>query len=170
VIAQSASRADCAVFRRFARGNLLAPSSRVPRMSSYHRPDRAARRASIGMDPPSTGASPRRIISVVTEDVELASVCARVLGDAGYAVHTAVHSGHALLACLQGRRTDVLISELSMEEGSGPALARRMRKYSPELRALYIAKEGTLCDAENVLVRPFTREDLLQRVARLTSY
>jgi CheY-like chemotaxis protein len=142
-----------------------------PSMSSYYRPDSAARRARAGVDAQSTDHPPaRHVISVVTGDAELASACARALVDAGYSVHTAVHSGHALLACLQGRRTDVLISELSMEEGSGPALARRLRKYNPELRALYIAKEGTLCDAENVLVRPFTREDLLQRVARLTSY
>lgn len=133
-------------------------------MSSYQRSDSAARR--VGTDPRPTA---HVVVSVVTGDAELASACARVLGDAGYAVHTAVHSGHALLACLQGRRTDLLIAELSMEEGSGPALARRMRKYHPDLRGLYIAKEGTLCDAENVLVRPFTREDLLQRVARIIS-
>ena len=134
-------------------------------MSSYQRPDSAARHA-VGAD---TRAESHVVISVVTGDVELASACARVLADAGYAVHTAVHSGHALLACLQGRRTDLLIAELSMEEGSGPGLARRMRKYHPDVRALYIAKEGTLCDAENVLVRPFTRDDLLQRVARIIS-
>jgi CheY-like chemotaxis protein len=108
-------------------------------------------------------------ISVVAEDPELAEACARALDDAGYSVHAAVHSGHAMLACLQGRRTDVLICELAMEEGSGPALARRLQRYNPLLRALYIGREGMLCDAENVLIRPFTREDLLARVARLIS-
>jgi DNA-binding response OmpR family regulator len=110
-----------------------------------------------------------RSIAVVTEDSELADACVRALGDAGYSVHTAVHSGHAMLAALQGRHTDVLICELAMEEGSGPSLARRLQRYNPALHALYIAREGMLCDAENVLVRPFTREDLLARVARLTS-
>ena len=108
-------------------------------------------------------------ISVVTGDAELAETCARVLAEAGYTVQTAGHSGHAMLACLQGRHTDVLICELAMEEGSGPALARRLQRYNPKLHALYIAREGMLCDAENVLVRPFTKEDLLARVARLTS-
>jgi DNA-binding response OmpR family regulator len=106
---------------------------------------------------------------VVTGDAELAETCARALAEAGYTVHTACHSGHAMLACLQGRHSDVLICELAMEEGSGPALARRLQRYNPALHALYIAREGILCDAENVLVRPFTREDLLARVARLTS-
>ena len=108
-------------------------------------------------------------VSVVTEDAELAETCARVLADAGYSVHTGVHSGHAMLACLQGHRTDVLICELAMEEGSGPSLTRRLQRYNPKLQAIYIAREGMLCDAENVLVRPFTREDLLARVARLIS-
>lgn len=108
-------------------------------------------------------------ISLVTEDPELGEACARALGEAGYSVLTADHSGHAMLACLQGRRTDVLICELAMEEGSGPALARRLQRYNPQLRALYIGREGMLCDAENVLVRPFSRDDLLARVARLIS-
>jgi DNA-binding response OmpR family regulator len=135
-------------------------------MSSFQRSDSVVRRSSVGAN---ARPGAHVTISVVTGDTELASACARALEDAGYAVQTAVHSGHALLACLQGRRTDLLIAELSMEEGSGPALARSIRKYNPELRALYIAKEGTLCEADNVLVRPFTREDLLQRVARIIS-
>jgi DNA-binding response OmpR family regulator len=127
-----------------------------------------ARRASIHSRPADASAG-APTVAIVTEDGELADACARALADAGYAVHTAAHSGHAMLACLQGRRTDVLICELATQEGSGPSLARRLQRYNPQLHALYIAKEGMLCDAENVLVRPFTREDLIARVARITS-
>jgi DNA-binding NtrC family response regulator len=131
-------------------------------------PHRLARRASIhGRTADASTGAPA--ISVVTEDAALAETCARILAEAGYGVRTGVHSGHAMLACLQGHRTDVLICELAMQEGSGPALARRLQRYNPKLQAIYIAREGMLCDAENVLVRPFTREDLLARVARLTS-
>ena len=62
---------------------------------------------------------------VVTEDGALAAACrgrsnrrARV---------TCGASGHALLECLGGRRADVLLTELSMPDGSGPALAERLR-------------------------------------------
>jgi DNA-binding response OmpR family regulator len=104
-------------------------------------------------------------VAVVSQDAELTETCARVLRQEGYAVHTAQHSGHALLACLENGPVDVLIAELSMDEGSGPALARRMRRYNPNLKAVYIARPGTLCDAETVLVRPFTRDDLIKRLA-----
>ena len=105
--------------------------------------------------------SPR--VAVVSEDAELSEACARVLRQEGYSVHTAAHSGHALLACMEGP-VDFLIAELAMDEGSGPSLARRMRRYNPNLRAIFIARPGTVAEAEGVLVRPFTRADLLRRL------
>ena len=103
-------------------------------------------------------------IALVCEDEDLSAVCTRVLRGAGYDVEAREHSGHAVLACLEGQ-VDVLIADLSNGEGSGPALARRMRRYNPNLRAIYIARPGTVCGAENVLVRPFTRDDLLKQLA-----
>jgi DNA-binding NtrC family response regulator len=103
-------------------------------------------------------------IALVCEDDDLSAACTRVLRAAGYDVQAREHSGHAVLACLEGQ-VDVLVADLSSGEGSGPALARRMRRYNPKLRAVYIARQGTVCDAENVLVRPFTRDDLLKRLS-----
>ena len=94
-------------------------------------------------------------VAVVSDDSELSEACALVLREEGYAVQTVPHSGHALLACMEGRRIDVLIAELSMDEGSGPALASRMRRYNPNLKAIFI-------------VRPFTREDLLKELQQAT--
>lgn len=106
--------------------------------------------------------SPR--VAVVSEDAELSEACARVLRQEGYSVHTASHSGHALLACLEGRPVDFLIAELAMDEGSGPALARRMRRHNPNLRAIFIASPSTTAETDAILVRPFTRDDLLKRL------
>jgi DNA-binding response OmpR family regulator len=97
----------------------------------------------------------------------LGNSCAGLLTQAGYNVAYARHSGHALLACLSGRETHVLITELAMPDGSGPALAERLRRHSPALHALYLGHAGTLYDSENVLVRPFSREELLTRVHAL---
>ena len=104
-------------------------------------------------------------VAVVSEDVELSEACATLLRQEGYTVHTAAHSGHALLACLEGQPVDVLIAELAMDDGSGPALARRMRRYNPNLRAIFIARPGTTAQTDGVLVRPFTRDDLLKGLA-----
>lgn len=112
---------------------------------------------------PVSAAAPK--IVLVCEDEDLSAACTRVLRDAGYDVHAREHSGHALLACLEGQAADVLVADLSNCEGSGPALARRMRRYNPKLKAIYLARAGTVCDADNVLVLPFTRDDLLKQLA-----
>ena len=106
----------------------------------------------------------RPSVLVVTEDEALATACRGTLEQAGYEVTCASHSGHALLECLGGRRADVLLAELSMPDGSGPALAERLRRYYPQMQAVYFATPGTMVDAENVLFRPFSRDELLTRV------
>ena len=103
-------------------------------------------------------------VLVVSEDPALGSVCLETLEDAGYHVVCARHSGHALLECLSGRKPDVLVTELSMPDGSGPALARRLRRYFPDLRTVYVANAGTMLEATNVLIRPFSSAELLLRV------
>jgi CheY-like chemotaxis protein len=104
-------------------------------------------------------------IALVTDDSDLRQACARVLRHQDHIVFEGSHAGHAMLACLKDQPIDLLISELSMADVSGPALARRMLRHSPGLRAIYLAKVGTTFESENVLVRPFTRDDLLRRLA-----
>ena len=106
-------------------------------------------------------------VAVVSDDADLLKMCAEVLRPTGYLVYAASHSGHALLAFLEGHPAVCLITELWLDVGSGPALARRMRRYNPNLRAVFIARTGTAAeveDADCVLVRPFTSDDLLKRL------
>ena len=100
------------------------------------------------------------MVLVVTPDANLREVSARVLTREGYRVQTAAHAGHAVLTCLSAGRVDVLAVELAMDDVSGPALAERLRRHCPDLRAVYFAKSGTP-ECEGVIVRPFTRDDLL---------
>jgi CheY-like chemotaxis protein len=107
-------------------------------------------------------------VLVVTGDSDLRDASARVLGRQGYRVLTAAHAGHAVLACLKAGRIDFLAAELSMEDMSGPALTARLRRHCPELPAVYFANSGTP-ECEGVLVRPFTRDDLLAALAAATA-
>jgi CheY-like chemotaxis protein len=104
------------------------------------------------------------VVLVVTPDARLREASARVLARAGYRVLTAAHAGHAVLACLDTGRVDLLAAELSMDDVSGPALAGRLRRHCPELATVYFANSGTP-NCEGVIVRPFTRDDLLAAVA-----
>ena len=127
----------------------------------------AVRRVSIPVDPSVPGPA-RRTVLVVTDDSDLRAAAVRALDREGYEVLAAAHSGHAILKCLTARRVDALVTELSMDDTSGPALADRLRRHHPDVQALYLAKSGTP-EGENVLVRPFTRDDLVMRLGALAA-
>ena len=107
-------------------------------------------------------------VLLVIGDPDLRAAAKRVLEDEGYCVYAAAHSGHAWLQCLTVRRLDAVVTELSMDDTSGPALAQRLRRYHPQLQALYLANGGTP-ECGNVLVRPFTRDDLTTRIETLVA-
>ena len=104
------------------------------------------------------------VILVVTPAADLRAAVERVIGREGYRVLTAAHAGHAVLACLGAGRVDVLAAELSMDDVSGPALAERLRRHCPDMAAVFFANSGTP-ECDGVIVRPFTRDDLLAALA-----
>jgi CheY-like chemotaxis protein len=127
----------------------------------------AVRRVCIPMDgigPFEPRPAETRSVLLVTGDADLRAVGARVLGREGYHVVTAAHSGHAQLACRTASRPfDILITELSLDEMSGPALTETLRQAQPALRAVYLADAGAPA-GDGVIVRPFTRDDLLMEI------
>jgi hypothetical protein len=64
---------------------------------------------------------------------------------------------------------DVLIAELSGPDMSGPALAELVRRHCPALRTLYIGRPGALDRVDNILVAPFTRDELVERLRAATA-
>lgn len=124
----------------------------------------AVRRVSVALDSPTPPApAGDRVALLVTGDTNLREAAARALDREGYRVLTAAHAGHAVLACIEAGRVDVAAIELSMDDVSGPALAERLRRHCPDMRTVFFAKHGTP-ECEGVLVRPFTRDDLLAEV------
>jgi DNA-binding response OmpR family regulator len=107
----------------------------------------------------------RQTVLVVTPDDELREAARRVVMAAGFRAVTAAHSGHAVLACLTGP-IDVVALDLAMDDTSGPALTERLRRHQPGLLSIYFAARGTAA-CEGVLVRPFTSDDLVERIEAL---
>ena len=103
----------------------------------------------------------------VSPDPDLRAVAARVLTREGYVVQTAAHAGHALLAGLTLDRIDILISEMALDDMPGAALADRLRRNHAGLLCLFIGDPGTP-QGDGLLVRPFTRDDLLVELRALS--
>jgi DNA-binding response OmpR family regulator len=103
-----------------------------------------------------------RTILIVTGDENLSAAALRVLHQEGYDVVIARHSGHAFLAALTQARIDVLISEVSLDDMTGQALAATLRRHHPALRSLFIADRP---GRQGTLVRPFTRDELLYELS-----
>jgi DNA-binding response OmpR family regulator len=108
-------------------------------------------------------ATPLRRVLFVSADAELRAAVTRVLEDEHYIVQAVAHSGHALLLC-RTMEFDVVVAELSGPDLSGPSLVEQLRRHCPRLSAIFLGNPGTPEDIEHVLVRPFTREDLLERL------
>ena len=105
-------------------------------------------------------AKPRTTVLLVTGDADLRAAAARVLAREGYSVVTAAHAGHALLAGLTRGRIDILISEFTLDDMPGPALAAALLRHHSDLRSVFMADTGTP-PRDGMVVRPFTRDDLL---------
>ena len=123
----------------------------------------AVRGKTVAIDTSKITPAAARVALLVTPDQNLREAAARALERDGYTVLCASHSGHAVLACLEAGNVDVAAIELSMDDVSGPALTERLRRHCPAMRAIFFARSGTP-ECEGVLVRPFTRDDLLSRI------
>jgi DNA-binding response OmpR family regulator len=127
------------------------------------------RRVCIPVGEGKPGMDVRRAVLLVTSDTGLREAGARVLEAEGYRVIPAAHSGHALLACLTETRIDILAADLTADDLAGPGLAQRVRRHFPDIQTLYFAHDGTP-ESEGVLVRPFTRDDLLAALELVSTF
>jgi DNA-binding NtrC family response regulator len=105
-------------------------------------------------------------ILIVTSDDNLSAAALRVLQQEGYDVLVARHAGHAFLAALTHASIDVLITDLSLDDMSGEALAATLRRHHPALRSVFIADHAAR-PSMSTLVRPFTRDELLDELSAL---
>lgn len=102
-------------------------------------------------------------ILFVSHDAALCAAAGRALQRAGFGVTTAAHAGHASLACADGHEFDVLLIENEMPEGSGKAIAARLRRYCPDLAAVVMCDRRSIVPADEIaVVRPFTADDLIE--------
>lgn len=108
-------------------------------------------------------------VLVVDDEAALLALIERILTGAGYEVTTAGCGADALTRT-DLDRVDLLLTDLVMPGTSGRALADELNRRRPDLPVLYMSgySDTTLTDVDrdvDLLPKPFTRPDLLRRVA-----
>jgi CheY-like chemotaxis protein len=112
---------------------------------------------------------------LVEDEPAVSRVVSRLLEEAGYAVIAPGSAGEAMRAIQAGRQVDLLITDVMMPALTGPELSRCVHDIRPGLPVLFISgyTAGALDDVGRLdagmalLEKPFTREALLDAVARL---
>jgi CheY-like chemotaxis protein len=115
-------------------------------------------------------------ILVAEDEPSLRALSARILEKYGYEVVAAETPTAALrIVEANGRRFDLLLTDLIMPELSGIDLAERVRKLVPGIRVLFmsgyaddvVTKNGSLEPGAPFLEKPFTANELAARVREL---
>jgi len=104
----------------------------------------------------------------VSHDGNLRAAAVRALERDGYSVTAVAHGGHALLALVERGAFDALVIEHEMPEGSGSAIAARLRRHCPRLHVVRMCDAGVTDAGLGLAVfRPFTADDLIDAVQAL---
>jgi signal transduction histidine kinase len=116
------------------------------------------------------GRQPRRIL-LVEDDPNVRQLTATLLTQAGHSVITA-GDGLDALTQIDENPVDLIITDVIMPRLSGPAMIRRLRDKGIVVPVLYVsgyttrqmAHHGLLDPAENLLLKPFSRDELLRKI------
>lgn len=112
------------------------------------------------------------VILLVDDRQGLRDSTARALREAGYDVVSAASAQEAL-ELAQGRRIDLLLTDVVMPRVTGPELADELRRAQPSVRILYMsgyaedAVGGWVADVGPLLAKPFTIQSLTTAVAEV---
>lgn len=112
-------------------------------------------------------------ILVVEDDAIVRNLTVRLLRDADYTVLEAPNGREALdIVERLGGRVDLVLSDVVMPEMSGPELGEKILRKYPSTGILYmtgfsdveVTEHGKKVPEERILLKPFSRHLLLQRV------
>jgi PAS domain S-box-containing protein len=132
--------------------------------------DRVA--AALAPSPPPVRTSGRRTVLLVEDDSAIREVVRRILERNGYQVLTATDTAHAVDLSSQGHEIDLLLTDVIMPGMLGKEVAAAVLAVQPAVRVLYmsgyaqpiLASQGTLEPGILLVEKPFTEQDLLNRI------
>ena len=121
-------------------------------------------------------ARPGETLLLVEDDPQIFRMAHKILTDAGFLVLGRTSPAGAVQLMKESpTQLDLLVSDVVMPEMSGPQLYARLREAQPDLRALFVSgypkdflgAGGRVTESVELLLKPFTPVDLLQRVRQM---
>jgi two-component system, cell cycle sensor histidine kinase and response regulator CckA len=112
-------------------------------------------------------------VLLVEDEDGVRALVRQVLTRHGYTVLEARHGGEALLHCERHNgRIHLLLSDVVLEQMSGPELAKRLLALRPDLKVLFVSgytddaiiHQGVLSSDTAFLQKPFTTEALAKKI------
>ena len=115
----------------------------------------------------------RRRILIVDDEPTIVEFVDRALRGAGYETATAAGGPEAVCTAAASSPFDLVVTDVSMPELSGPDMVSRLRQLQPDLPVLYLtgfndqlfAAKNILWEGEAFLDKPATVDGLLQAVS-----
>jgi CheY-like chemotaxis protein len=105
------------------------------------------------------------VVLVVDDDLSMRKLVPRMLEGCGYQVLVAEGIAQAEDHLQQGARVDLLITDVVLSGGTGKQVVEMVRRYCPRAPVIYISGYENVAVGKPVLTKPFTRHQLLDRVA-----
>jgi CheY-like chemotaxis protein len=105
-------------------------------------------------------------VLVVEDEPTVRTMAVRTLQEVGYKVYEAGH-GREALDLIEGRasQVDLVVTDIGMPEMDGHELARRLQTARPGVPLLYMSGYGDAGTVSPFLQKPFSPDDLVERVA-----
>jgi two-component system, cell cycle sensor histidine kinase and response regulator CckA len=115
------------------------------------------------------------VVLVVDDEEPIRQLERRILEGGGYRVLEASRAAEAFALLKGDLRVDLLIADLQMPDLGGEEMARRIRRWRPDIKVLYVTghidelmdERSTLWEGEAFLDKPFTTKALLEAVSLL---
>jgi len=109
-------------------------------------------------------------ILLVEDEPTVRQMFVTALTRAGYTVLEAANGDEGVaIFDFQAAAIDLLVTDIRMPHMTGDELARKLRERRPNLKVIWISGNGAPADSQDYLTKPFSREEMLNKIREVLS-
>jgi two-component system, cell cycle sensor histidine kinase and response regulator CckA len=109
-------------------------------------------------------------ILLVEDEPVVRQLFVTALTRAGYTVLEAANGDEGVaIFDRHAAAIDLLVTDIRMPHMTGDQLARKLRERRPNLKVIWISGNGAPADSQDYLTKPFSREEMLDKIHEVLS-